>query len=148
MKSRKLLAGAAIAVAALVSGCGTTSQPANPYPSSTTAATGYGVVESIQPVATKRSGPGVGAIAGGVLGGVLGNQVGSGTGRTAATAAGAIGGAVVGNRVEQSRGAQTNAYQIGVRMDNGGYATVTQENVSNLSVGNRVRIENGQVYRY
>ncbi|MDO8300731.1 glycine zipper 2TM domain-containing protein [Lacisediminimonas sp.] len=149
MKTRKFIIGAAVAVATLVAGCGTTNQPINTYPpSSNTAASGYGVVESIQPVAASRSGPGLGTIAGGVIGGVLGNQIGSGTGRTAATAAGVIGGAVVGNQVEQRRGAQASAYQVGVRMNNGSYATLTQENISNIAVGDRVRVENGLAVRY
>ncbi|MDO8300847.1 glycine zipper 2TM domain-containing protein [Lacisediminimonas sp.] len=149
MKTSKFIASATIAVAALLTGCSSTSQPSDNYPSSNTAATsGTGRVESIQPVSTERSGLGVGAVAGGVIGGLLGNQVGSGTGRTAATAAGAIGGAVVGNQVQQRNRTQTNAYQLGVRMDNGGYVTVTQESVGDISVGNRVRVENGRAYRY
>ncbi len=147
MTIRNFSAAATIGIAALIGGC-STSQPLNNYPSSTTAATGYGVVESIQTVSTGRSGPGLGTLAGGVIGGVLGNQVGSGTGRTAATAAGAIGGAVVGNQVEQRRGSQPNAYQVGVRMDNGGMATVTQESIGDIAVGNRVRVENGRAFRY
>jgi outer membrane lipoprotein SlyB len=149
LKTRKIFLGAAVVVATLVAGCGTPGQPLNSYPASSTSATvGYGVIESIQPVAASRSGPGLGTLAGGVIGGVLGNQIGSGTGRTAATAAGVIGGAVVGNQVEQRRGAQSNAYQIGVRMNNGNYSTLTQESIGDIAVGDRVRVENGRAMRY
>lgn len=147
MNGQKFFAAAAVVVATLVTGC-STGQPGYSTPPSNTVASGYGVVESIQMVSTGRSGPGLGTLAGGVIGGVLGNQVGSGTGRTAATAAGAIGGAVVGSQVEQRRSTQANAYQIGVRMDNGGSASVTQDSISDIAVGSRVRVENGRVFRY
>lgn len=148
MQLRNSVAIAAIAFSALLAGC---SSPTNTtaYPgSSTSAAVSYGVVESIQPVNTRSGGVGLGTIAGGVVGGVLGNQVGGGTGRTAATAAGAIGGAMVGNQVDQRNRTQANAYQLGVRLDNGGYQTVTQESLGDVSVGNRVRIENNRATRY
>jgi outer membrane lipoprotein SlyB len=47
------------------------------------------------------------------------------------------------------RNAQSrNAYQVGIRMDNGTYRTVTQESVADLQVGARVRLENDRAYRY
>lgn len=110
----------------------------------------YGTVESIQmtPV-TGSQGIGAGAIIGGVVGGVLGNQVGSGSGRTAATVAGAVGGALAGNEIEKRRdSAQRNQYQIGVRLDNGAYQTLVQDNIYDLQVGARVRIQNNTAYRY
>jgi outer membrane lipoprotein SlyB len=83
-----------------------------------------------------------------VVGGLLGNQVGGGTGRGLATAAGVVGGAVVGTQVEQRNRQGGTAYQIGVRLDNGGYQTYTQDSVGDLNIGNRVRVDNGRVYRY
>ncbi|EGF31030.1 putative outer membrane lipoprotein transmembrane [Oxalobacteraceae bacterium IMCC9480] len=79
---------------------------------------------------------------------MLGNQVGGGTGRAVATAAGVVGGAVVGNQVEQNRSAGREVYQVNVRLDNGQYESITLDNVNDLRVGNRVRVENGRVYRY
>jgi outer membrane lipoprotein SlyB len=112
----------------------------------------YGVIDSIQisqAAAANPNGMGAGAIVGGLVGGILGNQVGGGRGRTAATVAGAVGGAIVGNQVEQRNNAQVrDTYQIGVRLDNGSYQTIMQDNVADLRVGSRVRIENNQVYRY
>ena len=107
----------------------------------------YGYVESVEVVGSeRREGPGVGAIGGAVAGGVLGNQVGSGSGRTAATIGGAVIGGVVGHQVEQHvRGAGT-AYRFRVRMDDGSYQTVTRETHENIRVGDRVRVEAGNIF--
>jgi len=106
-------------------------------------------INSIQVIAGINSKtPGVGAVVGGVVGGVLGNQVGGGVGKDIATVAGVVGGAVVGNEIEQStRAPARDTYQISVRLDNGSYQTIRQDSLTNLQVGNRVRIENGIVYR-
>ncbi|MGV3741614.1 MAG: glycine zipper 2TM domain-containing protein [Burkholderiaceae bacterium] len=161
MKTHLKIAAAVLASSTLLMACSSPQQPvaSQPYPQTypnTTPAysTSYGVVDSIQVInaqTTSNGGIGLGAVTGGVVGGVLGNQVGSGTGRRAATAAGAIGGAVVGHQIQQrnrANQAQPQAYQIGVRLDNGSYQTVTQDSVADISVGNRVRIENGRAYRY
>lgn len=110
----------------------------------------YGVIDSIQVMNnTASSGPGLGAIAGAVVGGLLGNQVGGGGGRTAATLAGAVGGGLVGNNIEsRNRTGTASQYQISVRLDNGQYLNVTQDNIADLGVGNRVRIDNNRVFRY
>lgn len=110
-------------------------------------ATTYGTIDSITVTRGASSGMGAGAVVGGVVGGLLGNQVGSGSGRTAATAAGAIAGAMVGNEVQKNRN-ERDMFQISVRMDNGDYRTVVQDSVSDLRVGNRVRVVDGRVYRY
>jgi hypothetical protein len=39
-------------------------------------------------------------------------------------------------------------YQVGVRLDNGGYRTVIQDSVADLRVGSRVRVDNDRAYRY
>ena len=109
----------------------------------------YGYVEAVEVLqGEQRSGPGIGAIGGAIAGGVLGNQVGSGTGRAAATVGGAVAGGVIGHQVEQHvKGNQANAqYRFRVRMDDGSYQTFTQERHDNIRVGDRVRVENGQVY--
>lgn len=122
------------------------------YPVSNAPAYGsqYGIVDSIQVVqqTTGNSGIGAGAVVGGVVGGVLGNQVGGGSGRTLATAAGVVGGALVGNQIQRNNQQTRDVYQIGVRLDNGAYQTMTLDAVGDLRVGNRVRIENGRVFRY
>ena len=114
-------------------------------------AAGYGYVDAVEVVAgePRSTGPGIGAIGGAIAGGVLGNQVGSGTGRAAATVGGAVAGGVIGHQVEQRvRGGQNagTMYRFRVRMDDGSYQTYTQERHDNIRVGDRVRVENGQVY--
>jgi outer membrane lipoprotein SlyB len=158
MKTPRTLAATAVAAAALLSGCASSpsyndSYGNNGYRSgyNNTASMGYGVIESIQ--VTQADGArtsGAGAIVGGLVGALAGNQVGSGTGRTAATVAGGVAGAAIGNNVERNRaaGGGQEMYQVNVRMDNGEYRTVVQDNVYDLRVGNRVRLVDGRAYRY
>ena len=114
------------------------------------ASAGYGTIESIQVTNAEARTSGAGAIVGGLVGALAGNQVGSGGGRTAATVAGGVAGAAIGNNVERNRntGDGQQAYAVNIRMDNGEYRTVVQDNVYDLRVGNRVRIVDGRVYRY
>ncbi|HEY5800324.1 MAG TPA: glycine zipper 2TM domain-containing protein [Burkholderiaceae bacterium] len=143
---------AALLTAGAVTGCSTTSTPyasTSAYPASSAVAANYGRIETIEYVRGGSGGTsGAGAVVGGLVGGLLGNQVGGGTGRAAATVAGAVGGAVVGNKIEENRQGGADAYQIGVRLDNGAFITVTQDNVNDLRIGNRVTIQNNRVYRY
>lgn len=110
----------------------------------------YGYVEAIDTVAPeRREGVGVGAIGGAIVGGVLGHQVGSGSGNTAATIGGAVLGGVVGHQVEQqvrNRQGGPAVYDFRVRMDDGSYQTVRKETVDGIRVGDRVRLERGNVY--
>ncbi|MHB1292568.1 MAG: outer membrane lipoprotein [Sulfuricella sp.] len=78
---------------------------------------------------------------------MLGHQVGGGTGKDVATVAGVVGGAMAGHQIEKSNKPQ-DAYRIRVRLDNGGYQTVTQQSINDMRVGDRVRIENDRVSRY
>ena len=96
------------------------------------------------------SGPGVGAVIGGIAGAVVGSQIGAGTGRTAATVIGAVGGAVAGNAIEKSRTANPAAgesYRVSVQLDNGSMRTYDTSSYGQLRIGDRVRIENGQLSR-
>lgn len=114
------------------------------------ASAGYGTIESIQVTNAEARTSGAGAIVGGLVGALAGNQVGSGGGRTAATVAGGVAGAAIGNNVERNRNAGDGqqTYAVNIRMDNGEYRTIVQDNVYDLRVGNRVRIVDGRVYRY
>ena len=87
-----------------------------------------------------------GTVIGGIAGGVIGHQIGSGRGNTAATIAGVIGGAVVGNEIEKKQAPATR-YRITVRLDSGSTLIVEDTRDVNLRVGDRVRIEDGHVYR-
>lgn len=158
-KNQKITAIAILSAAALT-GCATpyNSDPgANNYPNNQPQTSNapayyasYGVVDSIQVVqqTTNNNGIGAGAVVGGVVGGVLGNQIGNGSGRTAATAVGVVGGALVGNQIQRNNQQVRDVYQVGIRLDNGAYQTMTLDSVNDLRVGNRVRIENGRLFRY
>jgi len=153
MKPNRTMAAPLIIAAALTSGCSSmNNEPigSTQYspPVSQTSSAQYGVVDSIQTAQAAGGTSGLGAVAGGVVGGVLGNQVGGGSGRTAATAAGIVGGALAGNEIERRRDNTRQLYQIGIRLQDGGYQTVTQDTITDLRVGDRVRIENGHAYRY
>ena len=115
----------------------------------------YGYVESVETVTPERntgiggSGVGVGAIGGAIAGGVLGHQIGSGSGNTAATIGGAVVGGVVGHQVEQRvRGNQGAGveYVFRVRIDDGSYQTFRKETHDGIRVGDRVRIERGNIF--
>ena len=158
MWTKKISTMAVAAVTLTLAACGSTptstSTPAGstvPVTSSgsmpvttTSSATGYGVVQAIDVVPREHSGVGVGTVAGAVVGGLLGNQVGSGTGRTAATVAGAAGGAYAGNQIEK-RTRSGEVYRVAVRMDNGSVQTLTQETAPGVQVGDRVRLDNGVI---
>jgi len=89
-----------------------------------------------------------GTVIGGVAGGVIGHQFGSGRGKTAATVAGTVGGAVVGNQIEKKQKQEgTPRYRVTVRLDSGSSVIVEDTRDPNLRVGDRVRIEDGQIHR-
>lgn len=148
---------AGILVAAAGLGLAACTTPQDPhrttYPESTTypnppaqQVARYGYVESIETVAPEE-GPGIGALGGAVAGGALGNQVGSGSGRAAATIGGAVIGGVVGHQVEKRvRGQKGVEYHFRVRMDDGTYRTFKKETHDNIRVGDRVRVESGNLY--
>jgi outer membrane lipoprotein SlyB len=129
-------------------------QAARPRPAQVAAAPTYqaapavaqnvGVVENIQTVTTPGQATGVGAVAGGVLGGVVGNQIGGGNGKKVATVAGVVGGGLLGNHIEKQQRA-TTSYSVTVRMENGERRTVRLASANGYRVGDRVRVENGQL---
>jgi outer membrane lipoprotein SlyB len=108
----------------------------------------YGVVDSIEFARGGSNDNAVaGTIIGGVIGGVLGHQIGGGTGNSIATVAGAVGGAVVGHEIGQGN-TDRDAYRVRIRFDDGTFLTTTQARIGDLRVGDSVRVENGQAYRY
>ena len=106
-----------------------------------------GRVASIEviPIASRPSG--AGAILGAVIGGVVGNQFGSGTGKAVMTGVGVVGGAVAGNAVEQRNKKDDEVYRVFVRLDNGVMRSMDFQRIDDLKVGDRVRFDNGQLYR-
>lgn len=113
----------------------------------------YGRVANIEVIRSETPGTGTGgggAIAGGLVGGVLGNQIGHGGGRAAATALGVVGGALLGNNIEanNNRPRVSESYRISVQTENGGYRAFDVASPGDLRVGDRVRLDNGQISRY
>lgn len=150
------LAGASAAVAAvLIAACadqpyygGQTSSPSTYESQASSATVGYGYVERIEVVPKSAARNVAGTVIGSVIGGIIGSQIGSGTGQTAATIAGAVGGAVAGNVIEKRTRGANETFRVTVRLDNGGYQTVTQDNITDLRTGDRVRVDGNMVYRY
>ena len=129
------------------------SQTRAPAPAQTPQATGveYGRVSNIEVVQTPQAaqGSGLGAILGGVAGAVVGHQIGGGMGRDLATIAGAVGGALAGNEIEKSGNARVvQTYRATVRLDSGSARAYELPSASDLHIGDRVRIQNGQLSRY
>ena len=141
---RRLVPGtfAAAMLATMVSLTGCGPQPTyqvvqSPPPART------GTVESVREVVEQKDPSGAGLIVGGLVGGGLGSLVGSGTGRTVATVVGALGGAYAGNRIEKSQ--SQVVYQIGVKYDDGSWATIRQAAPTGLRIGDRVRVTDSGV---
>ena len=110
----------------------------------------YGRVSNVEVLRTQEQGrgTGVGAVLGGVAGAVVGHQIGGGRGRDAATVVGAVGGAVAGNAIEKNRNSNVHeTYRVSVQLDNGASRAYDVPSYGELRIGDRVKIENGQLYR-
>ena len=105
-----------------------------------------GAVKQIDPI-TEANASGVGAVAGGVLGGVVGHQFGQGDGKKAMTVLGALGGAVAGHQVEKATNTKVVGYRVQVQLDNGETRTFEPTQLDGLKVGDRVRVDQGQLRR-
>jgi outer membrane lipoprotein SlyB len=105
-----------------------------------------GAVQRIDPIVEADT-TGVGAVAGGALGGVLGHQFGKGNGKTAMTVLGAVGGAVAGHQVEKAHNTRVVGYRVQVQLDNGETRTFEPTQLDGLKVGDRVRVDQGQLRR-
>ena len=141
---------AATVVAALASGCATAPPPAASI--GNTPVYGpqaeYGRVQSIDLLRAESQTSGGGAVLGGLLGAVVGRQVGSGNGRTAGTLVGAVGGALIGNQIEKGQRGAQDVYRVVIRTEGGGMRSFDYQQLADLHVGDRVRIDGNQVYRY
>ena len=134
------------------------SYPASSYPAGSynqpVAGVEYGRVTEVSLIsgpAAPRGNHIAGTAIGAIIGGVLGNQVGGGSGRAAATVLGAVGGAVVGNKIAQNQdgahaGNQT-VYRISVQTETGQMRSFDVSATGDLRPGDRVRIDNGVIYR-
>lgn len=90
-----------------------------------------------------------GAIVGGIAGALIGNQFGSGGGRAAATVLGGVAGAGIGNAIAHNQaGVVTQpGYRITMQTDQGLIRTYEVPATGDLRVGDRVRVDNGVIYR-
>ncbi len=106
-----------------------------------------GEVRHIEEIRSRPKGSGTGAVIGGVLGGLVGNQFGHGGGKAATTVLGAAGGAVAGNNIERNRNEGVSGYRVTVKLDNGQSRTFEESRLDGLRIGDRVRIDNGNLHR-
>ena len=157
MKKNSALQLTCFAAALVVAGCADqpTYQSQSQYPSQQYPAQGYpsqsayvGTVDRIEVIGKKDPNNIAGTVIGGIIGGLIGHQIGGGTGNTVATIAGAAGGAYAGNQVQARKRADHETFRVTVRMDNGSFQTVTQENIMDLRTGDRVRVDGNNITRY
>jgi outer membrane lipoprotein SlyB len=85
------------------------------------------------------------AIVGGIAGAVVGNAISGG--RDAATVLGGVAGAAVGSQVNRPSGAVSSVYRVTIQTDAGGWRTYDVPATGDLRIGDRVRVENGVIYR-
>ncbi len=148
--TRKLVLVSALTAVWLASGCAVQPAARPQPPVASTAAYGveYGQVQSIDVVRAENQTSGGGALLGGLIGAVVGRQIGSGSGRDAGTVVGAFGGAVIGNQIEKNNRGARDFYRVAIITQSGQLRTFDYQQLADLRVGDRVRIEQNQVYRY
>jgi len=86
-----------------------------------------------------------GAIVGGVAGAVVGNALSGG--RDAATILGGAAGAAIGSQVAKPATTGSSVYRVTIRTDDGVHRTYDVPATGDLRVGDRVRVENGVIFR-
>ncbi len=153
MMNHKLTVLCSISALVLATACSSTPPPrsetaSRPVPAASNSYySQMGYVSNIElvPVASRTSGGG--AVIGAVLGAVIGNQVGGGTGRAVATGVGAVGGGVIGNEIEKRNKSDNEVYRVSVRYDNGQVQQFDYQRIDDLRVGDRVKVEGGQLHR-
>jgi len=147
MTARRIALVCSVSALTLITACSSNPPRSDPYASpinSISSVSQYGNVSNIEIVGSASRGAG-GAVLGAVIGAVIGNQIGSGTGRAAATGVGAVGGAIIGNNLQKRN--DSDVYRISVRMDNGATAQYDYQSIEDLRVGDRVRVDGGQLHR-
>ena len=107
----------------------------------------YGTVTDIDIVESKGRASGGGAVLGAVVGGVIGHQLGSGRGNDVATGVGVVGGAVAGNQIEKNNRSGEEVYRVTVRFEDGDKRKYDYRDLNGLRVGDKVKVEDGQLYQ-
>jgi outer membrane lipoprotein SlyB len=146
---RKIVLVSALTAVLLASGCAVqpATRPQPPTPSASAFGVEYGQVQSIDVVRAESQTSGGGALLGGLIGAVVGRQIGSASGRDAGTVVGAFGGAVIGNQIEKTNRGVRDFYRVAIVTRSGQVRTFGYQQLADLRVGDRVRIEQNQVYR-
>lgn len=86
-----------------------------------------------------------GAVIGAVAGVMLGSSQFSGDDETTAEIVGGVAGAVAGHQIGK-RAATDNYFTVRVAMDNGGMQTIRVPQIGALTVGQKVRVDNGTIH--
>ena len=126
------------------------SGPVSSYPA---AGTEYGRIVNIEYMPAGTAAPAstniLGAVVGGLAGAAIGSQIGGGTGRTAATVLGGVAGAAIGNQIARNQQGVTTAPgdRITLQTDRCAMHTYEVPATGDLRVGDRVRVDNGVIYR-
>jgi outer membrane lipoprotein SlyB len=147
MVSTLRIVGMALVVA-LAAGCAHRPAAQLPPASHATYGSQAGVVHSIDRVRAESQTSGGGAVVGGAIGGLIGNQIEHGHRKAVATTVGVVAGALIGNQIEKNRQGRQDVYRVTVKVDRGGFAQFDYASLNDLRVGDRVRIENNQLYRW
>ena len=147
---RTAIAWVAAALVALAAGGCATRPPAPAYGPAYGGYSGtqYGVVQNIDTVRAENQTSGGGALLGGALGALVGHNIEHGNKKAFATVAGTVAGAVIGNQIEKSKRGAQDVYRVTVAVDRGGLRSFDYASLDNLRIGDRVRIENNQLYRW
>ena len=156
---KRIVATLSVTAALLLAGCVTAPYGGQGYGYQQAPPAGYdsrparcyncGVVQEVQQVYVRgdnRNGGTLGAVIGAIAGGVLGSTVGKGDGRTAATVVGAVAGGAVGNQIGKRNDGDMAAWRIVVRLDDGRYATVTQQDNPGFRRGDYVQLRGERLY--
>jgi outer membrane lipoprotein SlyB len=151
------------ALAALLAACGSTvpfsaTGPAPVvYPTTVTSAPAsleFGRVTNIEffPGGTAAStvnvpGAIVGAVAGAVAGNLAGRAIGGSSTRDAATVLGGAAGAAIGSQAGRTGTVTEPVYRITLQTEQGALRVYNVPGTGDLRIGDRVRVENGVIYR-
>jgi outer membrane lipoprotein SlyB len=105
-----------------------------------------GTISSIEKKTEEGEGSGAGAVTGAVLGGVAGREIvhGDRDKRNIAGVVGAIAGGYAGHKIEEKARSKTY-YRVSVRMEDDRTETVTLNSAEGLSVGQKVRVQDGNI---
>lgn len=145
----KRIAALTLASLAALTGCAIHAPPPPaPVAAAPAARVEYGRIHSIDVIRAENQTTGAGGVIGGVTGAVVGRQFGSGSGRTAGTLIGALAGAVIGNEIERQNRRAQDVYRVVVRTEAGQLRVFDYSQLGDVRIGDRVRIDNGLVYRY